>query len=61
MTGAAGEASSRYVKSKIPPEASKWVDAFAKEGRELSQQNPPGSSWIEKLDCSKHAKTIIIK
>ena len=29
-----------------------------KEGRELSKQNPPGSSWIEKIDCSKHASKI---
>ncbi len=32
-----------------------------KEGRELSEQNPPGSSWIEKIDCSKHASKIVIK
>jgi len=61
MTGAAGTASNRYVKSKVPADASKWVDTFAAEGRELSKQNPPGSSWIEKLDCAKHASTIVIK
>ena len=61
MTGAAGAASSRYVKSKVPPDAAKWVDTFAAEGRELSKQNPPGSSWVEKVDCSKHAATIVIK
>ena len=61
MTGAAGAASSRYVKSKVPPDAAKWVDTFAAEGRELSKQNPPGSSWVEKIDCSKHASTIVIK
>jgi hypothetical protein len=48
------------VKTKVPAEARPWVDTFAKEARELSQQNPAGSSWIEKLDCSKHAAKIKI-
>lgn len=61
MTSAVGDASSRYVKSKTPPDARKWIDAFAMEGRELSKQNPVGSSWIEKIDCSKHAKQIVIR
>lgn len=61
MTSALGDSSIGYVKSKTPPEAAKWVDAFVKDGRELSKQNPPGSSWIEKVDCSKHASKIVIK
>ena len=61
MVNAMGDAAVRYVKSKTPPEAAKWVDLFVKEGRELSQQNPAGSSWIEKIDCSKHASKIVIK
>jgi TRAP-type C4-dicarboxylate transport system substrate-binding protein len=61
MVSAVGDATSRYVKSKTPQEASPWVDLFVKEGRELSKQNPVGSSWIEKLDCSKHAAKIVIK
>jgi len=61
ITSAVGDASTRYVKSKTPQEANKWVDLFVKEGRELSQQNPVGSSWIEKIDCSKYAQTIIIR
>ena len=61
MVNAVGDASSRYVKSKTPPEASAWVDTFVKEGRALTQQNPSGSSWIEKVDCSKHASKIVIK
>ena len=61
MVSAMGDASTRYVKSKTPPEANPWVDTFVKEGRELSKQNPPGSSWIEKIDCSKHAARIAIK
>src|SRR5687767_893347 len=61
MVSAMGDATTRYVKSKTPPEAAKWVDAFVQEGRALSQQNPPGSSWIEKVDCAKHASVIVIK
>ena len=61
MTSAVGDASTQYVKTKVPPEARPWVDTFAKEGRELSKQNPPGSSWIEKIDCSKYASKIQIK
>ena len=61
MTSAVGDATTRFVKSKLPADAQPWVDTFVKEGRELSKQNPPGSSWIEKLDCSKHASKIVIK
>jgi TRAP-type C4-dicarboxylate transport system substrate-binding protein len=61
MVGAMGDAAVRYVKSKTPAETDKWVDLFVKEGRELSKQNPPGSSWIEKVDCSKHASKIVVK
>ena len=56
-----GDASSRYVKSKIPPDAVPLLDQFVKEGKELSKANPPGSSWIEKIDCSKHASKIVIR
>ena len=61
MTSAVGDATSRFVKSKTPADAHKWVDTFVQEGRELSKQHPVGSSWIEKLDCSKHAGKIVIK
>ena len=61
LTSAVGDASTRYVKGKMPPEAGQWADLFVKEGRELSKQNPPGSSWIEKIDCSKYASKIQIK
>lgn len=61
MVGAMGNATINYVKSKTPPEANKWVDVFVQEGRALSKENPPGSSWIEKVDCSQHAGTIVVK
>jgi C4-dicarboxylate-binding protein DctP len=61
MVNAMGDATSRYVKSKTPAEAGPCIDTFVKEGRALSQQHPAGSSWIEKVDCSKHASKIVIK
>ena len=61
MVGALGDSTIKYVKSKTPKDAGPWVDSFVKEGRELSQKNPSGTSWIEKVDCSKHAKSIVIK
>jgi TRAP-type C4-dicarboxylate transport system substrate-binding protein len=61
MVGALGDSTTRYVKSKTPADAHAAVDSFVKEGRELSRQHPAGSSWIEKVDCSKHANAIVIK
>ena len=61
LTAALGQGPTNWVKSKTPPEANKWVDMFREEGKQLSQQNPPGSSWIEKVDCSKHASKIVIR
>jgi TRAP-type C4-dicarboxylate transport system substrate-binding protein len=60
MTSVVGDATARFVKTKMPADAHPWVDTFVREGRELSKQHPPGSSWIEKVDCSKHASKIII-
>jgi C4-dicarboxylate-binding protein DctP len=61
MVTALGTSTIDFVKSKTPSDANAWVDAFVREGRELSRQNPAGSSWIEKVDCSKHASKIVIK
>jgi TRAP-type C4-dicarboxylate transport system substrate-binding protein len=61
MVNALGDSTTRYVKSKTPADAHAAVDSFVKEGRELSRQHPAGSSWIEKVDCSKHASAIVIK
>jgi TRAP-type C4-dicarboxylate transport system substrate-binding protein len=61
MVGAMGDSTVRYVKSKTPADVHPAIDSFVKEGRELSRQNPPGSSWIEKVDCSKHASKIVIR
>jgi len=61
LTGALGDGPSNWLKSKTPEAARNWVDTFRQESRQLSQQNPAGSSWIEKLDCSKHASSIVIR
>jgi hypothetical protein len=61
LTGALGDGPSRWVKSKMPPPAQKLVDDFKAEGADLSKANPAGSSWIEKIDCSKHAAKIVIR
>jgi hypothetical protein len=61
LTSALGEGPSRWIKSKTPPETAKWVDLFKQEGEKLSAANPPGSSWIEKIDCAKHASKIVIR
>jgi TRAP-type C4-dicarboxylate transport system substrate-binding protein len=61
FTSAVGDSTGKYIKTKTPPEAHKWIDTFAQEGRELSRQHPVGSSWIEKIDCSKHAAKIGLK
>jgi TRAP-type C4-dicarboxylate transport system substrate-binding protein len=61
LVTALGDSTTRYVKSKTPADAAPWIDSFVREGRALSQQHPAGSSWIEKVDCSKHAAAIVIK
>jgi TRAP-type C4-dicarboxylate transport system substrate-binding protein len=61
LTAALGDGPMKWVKSKTPQATDDWIDTFRKEGRELSQQNPAGSSWIEKIDCSKHTAKIVIK
>jgi C4-dicarboxylate-binding protein DctP len=61
LTGALGDGPSRWVKSKVPPPAQALVDQFKAEGQALSKAHPSGSSWIEKVDCSKHAAKIVIR
>jgi C4-dicarboxylate-binding protein DctP len=61
LTAALGDGPMRWVKSKVPQPAQQWVETFHKEGAELSRANPVGSSWVEKVDCSKHASQIVIR
>ena len=61
LTGKLGSGPTDWVKSKTPDAADKLVDQFREEGKKLSAAHPTGSSWIEKVDCSKHASKIVIK
>ena len=61
MVEAVGDASQRFVKSKLPPDATGMVDQFAKEARALNKEYPAGSSPVEKTDCSKYKSIIVIK
>jgi TRAP-type C4-dicarboxylate transport system substrate-binding protein len=61
LTSAVGDSTTRFIKTKAPAEAAKWVDTFVQEGRELSKQYPVGSSPLEKLDCSKYKSQIVIR
>ena len=61
LVEAVGDASSRFVKSKMPPDATGMVDQFVQESRQLNKQYPAGSSPIEKTDCSKYKSVIVIK
>jgi TRAP-type C4-dicarboxylate transport system substrate-binding protein len=61
LVDAVGDASARFVKSKMPADSVGMVDQFVKEARELNKANPPGSSPVEKTDCSKYKSIIVIK
>jgi C4-dicarboxylate-binding protein DctP len=61
LVDAVGDASRSFVKSKLPADATSLVDQFAKEARDLNKANPPGSSPIEKTDCSQYKSIIVIK
>ena len=61
LTSALGNGPSNWVKSKVPPPAQPLVEQFKAEGQALSKAHPSGSSWIEKVDCSKHASKIVIR
>ena len=60
LTGALGDGPTRWIKSKMPPPAQQLVDTSRRKAGALGA-NPPGSSWIEKIDCSKHASKIVIR
>ena len=61
MVKAMGDRPKNYVMSKTPEAAHTWIDRFVKQGRELSKEHPAGTSWVEKVDCSKYASKIVIK
>ncbi|HEX7054936.1 MAG TPA: TRAP transporter substrate-binding protein DctP [Burkholderiales bacterium] len=61
LVAAVGDASQRFVKSKLPPDATGMVDQFHKEAQALNSKYPQGSSPIEKTDCNRYKSVIVIK
>ena len=61
LTAALGDGPTRWVKSKMPRRRSSGSIPSARKARSCRARNPPGSSWIEKIDCSKHASKIVIR
>ncbi len=51
---AEGGATNEWIKSMVNDEGDKLVDQFTAEARELVKANPPGSSALEKMDCSQY-------
>jgi TRAP-type C4-dicarboxylate transport system substrate-binding protein len=51
---AEGGATNDWIKSKVDDRGDQLVDQFAEEAAALTAANPPGSSEIEKTDCSKY-------
>jgi TRAP-type C4-dicarboxylate transport system substrate-binding protein len=52
---AEGGATNAWIKTKVDEKGAKLVDQFSAEAKELVKANPPGSSELEKTDCSKFA------
>lgn len=52
---AEGGATNEWIKTKVDAEGAKLVDQFSMEAKELVKANPPGSSDLEKTDCSEFA------
>jgi TRAP-type C4-dicarboxylate transport system substrate-binding protein len=61
LVAAVGDASQRFVKSKLPPDATGMVDQFHKEAQALNSKYPQGSSPIEKTNCAQYKSVIVIK
>jgi TRAP-type C4-dicarboxylate transport system substrate-binding protein len=53
---AEGGATNKWIKSKVNDIGDKLTDQFTAEAESLVQANPPGSSALEKTDCSKYAQ-----
>ncbi len=52
---AEGGATNEWIKSKVNDVGDKMVDKFTAEAAKVVAANPPGSSALEKTDCSKFA------
>ena len=51
---AEGGATDEWIKTKVGDKGDKLVDQFTAEAAALVKANPPGSSPLEKTDCSKY-------
>lgn len=51
---AEGGATDDWIKTKVGDKGDKLVDQFTAEAAALVKANPPGSSALEKTDCSKY-------
>lgn len=49
-------ATNEWIKSKVDDVGDQLTDQFTAEAEELVQANPPGSSALEKTDCSQYEK-----
>ena len=62
LTGALGDATDALDQEQdAAGGAAAGSTPSCKEGRSSRSSNPAGSSWIEKIDCSKHASKIVIR
>lgn len=50
---AEGGATNAWIKTKVDDKGAMMVDRFTAEAKEIVAANPPGSSELEKTDCSK--------
>ena len=53
---AEGGATNEWIKTKVNDTGDKMVDKFTAEAKQLVAANPPGSSALEKTDCSQYQK-----
>jgi hypothetical protein len=48
-----GDATSKWILTKTPKDADKWVNLFVKDAKAASKAHPLGSDPLEKTDCAK--------
>ncbi len=51
---AEGGATNEWIKTKVDDKGDMLVDKFSQEAKAIVAANPPGSSALEKTDCSKY-------
>jgi TRAP-type C4-dicarboxylate transport system substrate-binding protein len=48
-----GDSTAKWIKTKTPKDADKWVDKFVQDAKAASKAHPLGSDPLEKTDCAK--------